>query len=130
MLLNDNTPEYWYELALDDEHSASILVHAGAAPNIAAYHYHQALEKSLKGLIAANKGDVPRIHDLERLFKTAESLGVVFPENAFDAFALIQSYYSELRYPRGDRLSPHDLQRIISVYQQLNVKELITRNSE
>lgn len=45
---NDSDPQYWFELAEDDEKSARILVREGAAPDIAAYHFHQAAEKYLK----------------------------------------------------------------------------------
>ena len=88
---NDSDPQYWFELAEDDEKSARILVREGAAPDIAAYHFHQAAEKYLKGLIAAKGGEIPRVHDLERLFKLAELLGVRVSQTDFDELSLIQS---------------------------------------
>ena len=45
---NDTEPHYWFELAADDEKSARILVREGATPDMAAYHYHQSVEKPLK----------------------------------------------------------------------------------
>lgn len=119
---NDSDPQYWLELAEDDEKSARILVREGAAPDIAAYHFHQAAEKYLKGWIAAKGGDIPRVHDLERLFKLAELLGVRVSQTDFDELSLIQSYYSELRYPRGDRLEHSDLDRIIEAFELLRFK--------
>jgi HEPN domain-containing protein len=116
---SDTSPEYWYELARDDEESARILIRESAAPDIAAYHLHQAVEKTLKGIIAGKGAEVPRIHDLERLFLKAQSLGAELAESAFDAIALIQSYYSDFRYPRGDRLGPADLERISKAFGDL-----------
>lgn len=62
--LNDSDCDYWYSLAHDDDKSARILARKGAAADIAAYHFHQAVEKMLKGLIAQKNGEIPRIHDL------------------------------------------------------------------
>jgi HEPN domain-containing protein len=58
---SDSSPEHRYELASEDEESARILVRESASPNIAAYHFHQALEKNLKGSIAGKGSDIPRI---------------------------------------------------------------------
>ena len=64
-------------------------------------------------------GEIPRVHDLGRLFKVAERLGLEFAANDFDSVSLIQSYYSDLRYPRGERLGREDLDRIIAAYEGL-----------
>ena len=106
---SDTHPEYWFDLARDDETSARILAREAGPPGIAAYHYHQAAEKMLKGLIAKRNMEIPRIHDLERLFRTAQKAGENPEEPAFDAVTLIQSYYADLRYPRGDLIGVDDL---------------------
>lgn len=116
---SDTSAEYWYELARDDEESARILVRESAPADIAAYHFHQAIEKTLKGLIAEQGAEIPRIHDLERLFMKAKNLGAEFPNAAFDAIALIQSYYSDFRYPHGDRLGTEDLKRVVEAFDLL-----------
>lgn len=120
MPLNDSDCGYWYDLARDDEKSARILAREGAPADIAAYHFHQSAEKTLKGIIAENSGEIPRVHDLDRLFKVAERLGFAFGEEDFDSLSLIQSYYSDLRYPRGERLGLQDLERIIAAYDALS----------
>jgi HEPN domain-containing protein len=115
---SDSSPEYWFELASDDEESARILVRESASSDIAAYHFHQALEKILKGNIARATADIPRIHDLERLFRKAQSLGIDVPEDAFDRVALIQAYYSDFRHPRGERIGSPDLARIVRAFDE------------
>lgn len=100
--------------------SARILAREGAPADIAAYHFHQAVEKTLKGVIAEKGGEIPCVHDLERLFKVVERLGSDFHPNDFDAVSLIQSYYSDLRYPRGERLCRPDLDRIVAAYESLS----------
>ena len=119
MPLNDRDCAYRYSLARDDEKSVRILAREGGPSDIAAFHFHQAVEKTLKGAIAEKGGDIPRIHDLERLFKTVERSGFEFKPGDFDSVAPIQSYYSDLRYPRGERLGQQDLERIIIAYETL-----------
>ena len=115
---SDSSPEYWFDLASDDEESARILVRESAPPDIAAYHFHQSLEKILKGHIARATADIPRIHDLERLFRKVQSLGIDVHEDAFDRVALIQSFYSDFRYPRGARIVSSDLARIVTAFDE------------
>ncbi|MEI6389226.1 MAG: HEPN domain-containing protein [Spirochaetota bacterium] len=121
---SDTTAEYWFALARDDEKSARILLRESAAPDIIAYHFHQAIEKALKGGIARTGHDIPRTHDLERLFKTAQSYGANLDEGLFDAIALIHSYYSDLRYPRGDRLTSADAARIAAAFGEIAIDGL------
>jgi HEPN domain-containing protein len=81
---SDTSPEYWLELPQDDEESARILVRESASPDIAAYHFHQVIEKRLKAILAGKGADVPRIHDLECLFKKAQSLDVDILDDVAD----------------------------------------------
>ena len=74
----------------------------------------------LEGVIARGNAEVPRIHDLERLFGTAQKAGENPGEPAFDAVTLIQSYYADLRYPHGDRIGVDDLARIAAALEVLS----------
>jgi HEPN domain-containing protein len=113
---SDKDPEYWFDLARSDEISARILARESGPPEIAAYHYHQAVEKLLKGLIARSGIEIPRIHDLDRLLLVAQKRGDIPVELLFDPVSLIQSYYADLRYPRGDRITVMDLAKIADAY--------------
>lgn len=58
---NDLDPAYWFQLAADDEASARILARESGPPDIAVYHFHQAIEKLLKAHIAKSGATIPPI---------------------------------------------------------------------
>jgi len=61
-------PEYWLELASHDLETCQILNREKGPQDIIIYHYHQCIEKILKSEILRTSKNIPRIHDLERLF--------------------------------------------------------------
>jgi HEPN domain-containing protein len=86
----DKDPEYWFDLAKSDEIS--------------------------EGLIARHGIEIPRIHDLDRLLRVAQKRGDIPVELIFDPVSLIQPYYADFRYPRGDRITVIDLAKIADAY--------------
>jgi HEPN domain-containing protein len=108
MPLNDQTPEYWFTLAKHDMDSANLLLRENGYPDIIVYHFHQGVEKLLKGIILAKKVSFPFIHDLERLFKILEDMDSRFA-SLLEPIILLQSFYKNLRYPQSAFLSQSEL---------------------
>lgn len=68
-------------LARDDEYAArSLLPVAGVADAILGFHSQQAVEKSLKAVLAARGIEYPYSHDLDGFLELCASNGVAVPE--------------------------------------------------
>ena len=74
---------------------------------IVGFHAHQAVEKSLKAVLALNEVRVRKIHDIAALSSQLAELGVQVPHAADEALELM--VYSVLeRYPTGAPTQPLD----------------------
>jgi HEPN domain-containing protein len=116
MPLSDGDPKYWFELASRDEESAEILRRELGPREIAAYHYHQAAEKLLKGAILSNKTKFPFIHDLQRLYGILRKVAPELLELS-DAIIELQSMYTDFRYPHGDLVDAIRLEKAHAAYE-------------
>jgi HEPN domain-containing protein len=107
MPLNDQSSEYWLEIASHDQISARILDAEHGPQDIIIYHYHQCIEKILKAEIVKKKVQIPRIHDLERLFSNMHTPDV---EHLIDPIIILNSIAQNARYPQGDQIDEKQYQ--------------------
>ncbi|OGI09129.1 MAG: hypothetical protein A2Y40_03835, partial [Candidatus Margulisbacteria bacterium GWF2_35_9] len=91
-----------------DIESAEILLKEKGYPDIIVYHFHQAIEKLLKGLLLENNGSIPFIHDLTRLYGLLINLNNVYLGLEEEVFNL-NSFNKDLRYPISGLLNEDDL---------------------
>lgn len=88
--------------AKDDELTArSILPIEGIADTIIGFHAQQAVEKSIKAVLAANAIKFPFIHDLESLIELCKNSEIEVPSTlhatkALTPFAAAERYGSEI----------------------------------
>jgi HEPN domain-containing protein len=115
MPLSDSDPKYWFELAARDAESGDILRKEGGPKEIAAYHYHQAVEKILKGAILSGKVQFPYIHDLQRLYGIVRQTLPGLPDIT-NAVIDLQLMYTDFRYPHGDNFNADRLERAHVAY--------------
>ena len=101
MLLNDQLPEYWLELASHDLKTCQILNKEKGPQDIIIYHYHQCIEKILKSEILRTSKNIPRIHDLERLFSCLNNPDL---SNFVEPIIILNSIALNIRYPQGDQI--------------------------
>jgi len=101
MLLNDQLPEYWLELASHDLKTCQILNKEKGPQDIIIYHYHQCIEKVLKSEILRTSKNLPRIHDLERLFSCLNNPDL---SNFVEPIIILNSIALNIRYPQGDQI--------------------------
>lgn len=106
-MLSDKTPEYWFLISKHDSESADSLLAINGYADIIIYHFHQAVEKLLKGYCIKEGISFPFIHDLERLYsllseKHPKYVGVD------EQIIILNNYTSQLRYPESDNLSIDD----------------------
>lgn len=96
-------PLAWRSLADGDLRTARILSEredAGTLAHVIAFHAHQSAEKYLKGLLAANGEDPPRIHVLPELFRRAIAcVSDLDSQDLREAATNLNNYYIPSRYP-------------------------------
>lgn len=88
----------WLDKAQRDIKSAKILKQNDCGNDIVAFHSQQAIEKSLKGYLLKQTGQVPEGHSLIYLCKEASNYDIEFKRCLKDC-ALVNQYYIETRYP-------------------------------
>lgn len=108
--------ERWLVFAEKDVLVARQLVDQPGVFDIAGFHCQQAVEKSLKGLLVLFNTEIPRIHDLSRLYAMAGRYCAL--EWDVEALDSANEFYVETRYPlHEDRdsltISRSELDRLI-----------------
>jgi HEPN domain-containing protein len=84
--------------AIDDETAArEMLPLEPVTDAIVGFHAQQAVEKSLKAVLAARNVDFPFIHDIEGLADLCEKAGVRLPDD-LDGVSRLTPYAAGLRY--------------------------------
>ncbi len=130
-MLNDQTSTYWYEIAKRDIQAAIILYQNKGYPETIIYHYHQAIEKLLKGLLLENKCKIIRTHDLERLVMELAKINSKYEEkNILENISGLQTYYPELRYPESFYPNYEDLEEATLIFEKTLDNLGFDRNGE
>ncbi len=107
-MLNDQIPEYWCEIAKHDADTAHLLIRENGYADIIIYHFHQAIEKYLKGKIIESKGTFPFIHDLKRLYRILVDRNACY-EGLDNAVITLSQFHKDLRYPQSEILKDDDV---------------------
>jgi HEPN domain-containing protein len=84
--------------ASEDELAAkSVLRVKGIADPIVGFHAHQAVEKAIKAVLAAEETEFPLTHDLERLEQFAKKSGIELPKT-LDGIKALTPFARDERY--------------------------------
>lgn len=91
-------PQLLLGLARDDEFAArSLLPVDGVADSILGFHAQQAVEKSLKAVLASRNVEFPYTHDLDGLLELCGQTGLDVP-SALDGVDRLAPYSVHMRY--------------------------------
>ncbi len=93
----------WLRAAHDDLDSIGYIIKASHLTNIVAFHSQQAIEKSLKSVIEYHKLPFVKTHNLEKLYKSIESIIRL----DYDKLEYINELYIDSRYPGDMGLLPY-----------------------
>jgi HEPN domain-containing protein len=94
----------WLNFATDDLDTIREIIEIEHLTNIATFHCQQCIEKSFKAILEENELDVPKVHDLVKLYgKVKEVKDYKFNEDVLDILSRI---YIEARYPSELGLLP------------------------
>lgn len=94
----------WLEFAHRDFSAARKLLADEYHANIVLFLCQQTIEKILKAILEENGKHVPRIHNTKELFRQVQHL--ISIDVDFTFFELIDSIYTESRYPASMGLLP------------------------
>ena len=88
----------WFEKASQDLRGAEILMAHEGGNDLVAFHCQQAMEKTLKGWLLKNTGELLEGHSLVFLCRKAISSGAPLKNSLRDC-AYVNQFYIETRYP-------------------------------
>ncbi len=94
----------WFEYALDDFKSISLLLDSGIYRAVC-FHAQQFAEKVLKGILSQRGVVPPRTHDLQTLSQAVMKTGTKLDIDAAD-LEFLSGIYIEYRYPSDLGLLP------------------------
>jgi HEPN domain-containing protein len=87
----------WLEYAQTDLKASENNLNDEFVTNIVAFHAQQAVEKAFKALIAETDIEIPRVHNLIRLFSIIEDIQEI--EFDYKLLETLDSVYTSSRYP-------------------------------
>ena len=96
--------ERWLSFAEKDLLVARRLLDETEVFDMAAFHCQQAVEKSLKGLLALFDVDIPKIHDLSRLYSLCSATCRL--DWDMELLDEVNEFYIETRYPIHEDQDP------------------------
>lgn len=102
------TTKNWLRLADKDLKSAEMLMKNNYVANVTAFLLHQCSEKTLKAVLEENEIEIPRVHDLKKLFKLAEKF-VKFSIDE-EILLLLNQVYIDSGYPFEIGLLPNGVE--------------------
>jgi len=97
------TTKFWLRSASDDLHVISKITSDPTLTNMVAFHAQQCIEKSLKAFIEDKGLELPKIHDLIRLFNIAS---LEIQDNWKQKIIILNDLYTQARYPGEIGLLP------------------------
>ncbi len=118
----------WLDRAKEDLEVVERIIDATHLTNIVAFHCQQAIEKTFKAVIEENGEEVPRIHNLVRLYNLIKDrLAVEINELVLKE---ISDVYIEARYPGELGLLPYGIPTIEDVKRFYNVAQMVYSNTQ
>ena len=106
--MTNRISEVWFQHAADDLRSAEVLLEAKIY-GMVCFHAQQAVEKTLKAMLAATGQPIPRIHNLVRLRRLVEdALGYTLAVDE-EALRFLNDVYLDSRYPTDLGVFPSGL---------------------
>ena len=100
--------EVWLDYAADDLKSAEVLLQARIY-SMVCFHAQQAVEKTLKAILAAAEQPIPRLHNLVRLRRLVEDALGHSLSIAEEALMFLNDVYLDSRYPTDLGVLPSGL---------------------
>lgn len=102
--MNKTAAMEWLEIAYHDLKSAKILYDADHFTDSIGCDLQQALEKSLKSIIASQNNKIPKSHDLYEIYVLVDD--IVNIDDKLDFLYKATEYYKEDRYPNPNYSLP------------------------
>ena len=110
----------WLIFSLKNLQTAELLWKANHYEDIIGVELQQALEKMLKAIFANNNAQIPKVHDLLKLYYTIEDT-VDLSDEEIVLLRIATDYYKEDRYPNPNYALPprEEIETILDFVQEL-----------
>lgn len=102
--MNSTAAAEWLRIACHDLKSAQILFNAEHFTDSIGCDLQQAIEKTLKAVIASKNQKIPKSHDLYEVFVMLKEIDL--SSDQVDMLYLATEYYKEERYPNPNYALP------------------------
>ncbi|MBU0581352.1 MAG: HEPN domain-containing protein [Candidatus Margulisbacteria bacterium] len=117
----------WLELAKKDLATVKELINNEYLSNIAAFHAEQCIEKSFKAVLEEKGPEIPKIHDLIKLYQLIK-VKIKYNIKDIESLQDLNKLYIESRYPPALGLmtygnpSKKDIERFLSLAKAVYLK--------
>ena len=128
--------EEWLRFADKDIKTIDYILQESELTNIVAFHSHQCLEKSFKAIIVLNTENIPRIHNLLKLYGTVRNYYSLSVD--MNILEQINETYIDARYPSDLGLLPEGSlshEKAVLFFEEtkriyFQIKEIICKTTE
>jgi len=121
----------WLRFAEKDLKTAELILTDPDLTNNVTFHCHQCVEKSFKALIILKTNEIPKIHNLIKLYGTVRNYLKL--DINMETFKMINETYIEARYPSDLGLLPDGMPSYEDAYDFIiearNIYERIKRET-
>jgi|BEDMetMinimDraft_2_1075160.scaffolds.fasta_scaffold06277_5 Uncharacterized conserved protein related to C-terminal domain of eukaryotic chaperone, SACSIN len=123
--MNENTELNELLISAEENIKAGELTHKSGLFRLAAYHFHQAVEKLLKAYLLFKRGEYPFIHSISRLLIEILKIDDDFIFLKEKMIFKLDKYYTGSRYPPLLKVKEEDAKEALEIAQK--VREFILK---
>ena len=118
---NKPSAKEWLTHANHDLNGAILMYKANHYTDTISYVVHQAIEKSLKSILAYNNIAIKKSHNLRELYELVTSDIFILNDDELYILAIATTYYTKQRYPTPHKKLPskEEIKNVISFSKQL-----------
>jgi len=116
----------WLTSSSKDLRAAQYVMNELDLASVAVFHAQQGVEKLLKALLEEKEKQIPKTHDLERLYALVQAIWPLDLNE--DTLALLSAFYIDSRYPSesgllpGGSLNPAQTAELITYAQEVDLQ--------
>ncbi len=117
--MNKTSASEWLNIAFHDFRSAQILYEAKHFTDSIGTDLQQAIEKTMKSMLASQNKKIPKTHDLYEIYNLVDDLK--FSEYEINLLHFATEYYNEDRYPNPNYSLPtrDEIERVLIFAKEL-----------
>lgn len=118
---NKPSAKEWLSHAYHDLNGAILMYEAEHYTDTISYVIHQAIEKTLKSLLAYDNIAIKKSHNLRELYELVSNESFILNDDELYILAIATTYYTKQRYPTPHKKLPdsEEIKNVIEFSKQL-----------